>query len=578
MDKNVMDFKPWAGAALNDWENAADPLIITDMTKGNAIESLSDTLLYRTWKVIPYETLNGYRGNMVWAAPEADAPELSVELGISGWHAIFIGLFSAPEASTFAWIRLNTDCASVPRVNKNMDYFGNTEEVFFKVAKLAEGSKLHFSPQTTGMVSACGITHIKLIPLSETEVDMMMKDCSEFSSRTMTATYDGFSSIFYQSPRTHQEWLSQIEFMRGTDIGTLLLHSPGADKVIYPSKVGHLKGSHMRLMPRIGDRYFSEAIQEMERKGINPYKLLIDGAHEMGMKVHAGIRPAGWSIYEPFSDYWESPFYRNHLEWRCQDRNGDPVARMSFAVPEVRRHFIELLEEQITLGADGVHIAFNRGYPLILFEEASCELFHRKYGVDQRILDDSDARIIEWRSEIIILFMQEIRDMLDRLHESTHREKSFEISIMVLGNEKDNQQYGVDIRKLAEKRLMDEVFSYKWDFGGNAVIYDYSFFKDACKDRKIRCNFSTASYFDKNNYNKKLINQFIKNKVDGIAIWDADATDIFRWSVISRFGHIEESRWRMQNIDIENPPRTIWGFHQLGNQIRDGKYGPFWGG
>ena len=53
------------------------------------------------------------------------------------------------------------------------------------------------------------------------------------------------------------------------------------------------------------------------------------------MKVHVAIRPAGWSFFEPYSDYWESPFYQEHPEWRCVDRDGTPVDRMSWAVPEV---------------------------------------------------------------------------------------------------------------------------------------------------------------------------------------------------------------------------------------------------
>ena len=572
------NYQLWAGAAVSDWENASAPVFLTDMTKGNPPDSLSDTLQYGKWKVIPYETMNGYQGNMIWAAPEANAPEFSIDLGVKGWYAIFVGLFSAPEASTLAWIRLDRDVAPVPRVNENSIYCGNTEEVFFKAAELYENSSLHFSQQSTGLISACGITHIKLIPLSKDEVDTFQKDFSDLSKKTMAATFDGFSSIFYRSPRTSSGWLSNIEILRQTDIKTLIFHSPGADKVIYSSKIGHLKGSHLKLWPRTGDRHFVESINEMYSKGINAYKLLIDGAHEMGIKVHAGLRPAGWSIYEPFAEYWESPFYRDNPHWRCKDRDGTPVARMSFAVPEVRMHLVQLLEEQVTLGADGAHIAFNRGYPLVLFEEPALEIFINKYGEDPRNICESDPRILEWRADIVTMFIEEIRAMLDRIQQTLHREKRLELSIMVLGNEKDNTQFGVDVRRLSKQGLVDEVFSYKWDFGANSIMYDYQYFHNACSNNGVSCKFSTASYFAKDYYTKELISEFIDNNVDGIAIWDADATDIFRWSIISRLGHMEETKWRMENIDIEKPPRTILGFHRLGEQIRDGRYPPYWGG
>ena len=56
-----------------------------------------------------------------------------------------------------------------------------------------------------------------------------------------------------------------------------------------------------------GHRYFAEAVRELARKKINPVKVIIDGAHAAGLKVHVAVRPAGWSFVEPFTDFWETP-------------------------------------------------------------------------------------------------------------------------------------------------------------------------------------------------------------------------------------------------------------------------------
>ena len=45
-----------------------------------------------------------------------------------------------------------------------------------------------------------------------------------------------------------------------------------------------------------GHRYFAESVRTLARKHINPMKVMIDGAHSMGIKVHVGIRPGGWSF------------------------------------------------------------------------------------------------------------------------------------------------------------------------------------------------------------------------------------------------------------------------------------------
>jgi hypothetical protein len=47
---------------------------------------------------------------------------------------------------------------------------------------------------------------------------------------------------------------------------------------------------------------------------------------------------------------------------------------------------------------------------------------------------------------------------------------------------------------------------------------------------------------------------------------------------MSRFGHVEETRWRLENLDLARPPRAIRSFHKLGDQVRNGRFGPQWGG
>lgn len=323
----------WAGAVPHDWENEARSALRTDITRGARDSALSPTLRRGSWKVIPYETREGWSGKMVWAAPDADVPDLAIPLGVDGWFAISVGLFVAPECPTVAWLRLDGDPAGLRREAHVDVAYGSCEEVLFKVARLDEGSRLHVGPQRRGFTRPCGLTHVRLIPLSPAEIEQVQTDRADRSHRTMAATYDGFSSAYYRSPQTAEEWLREVELFRDTDFGTLLLHSPGADGVIYPSRVGHMRGAGAELFPRAGDRYFVEAIRETARNGINPLKVLIDGAHDAGLKVHVGIRPAGWTFVEPYVDYCVSPFYRENPLWRCVDRDGTPVARLSWAVP-----------------------------------------------------------------------------------------------------------------------------------------------------------------------------------------------------------------------------------------------------
>jgi hypothetical protein len=54
--------------------------------------------------------------------------------------------------------------------------------------------------------------------------------------------------------------------------------------------------------------------------------------------------------------------------------------------------------------------------------------------------------------------------------------------------------------------------------------------------------------------------------------------DMYEWAWMCRFGHVNETRWRLDNLDIEKAPRTIHRFDMLGGQIRNGRFGPHWGG
>jgi hypothetical protein len=570
--------QPWAGAALDDWKNAAKAVVISDLSKCEPPSALSDMVLRRNrWKVIPYRLDDGLEGKMVWAPPEANSPEISLTPGLEGWHAVFVGLFATLEAPTTAWIQLDGDRAPVPRYNKRADY-GNTEEVFFRAVRLRKDSRLLFSPQTTGVVSGCGITHVKLIPLTEEEARRAEADQKDRAHRVLAATNDGFSDMFHRSPRTESSLLSSVEVFKDTDFGTLILQAAGGDKVNYPSEVGNWWGSQTEVLPRVGDRHFVESARALADQKINPIHALTKHAQEFGMQVHVSFRPAGWSFFEPYCDYWESPFYREHPDWRCEDRDGTPVTRMSWAVPEVRRHLIELQREMIRFGADGVNILFTRGYPLVLYEKPARELFEKKYQVDPREIPESDPRIAEFRTAVVTKFFEELRAMLDaeqNLRGSVAKRLS--LSVLINGsaeNGADDVVYGVDLRRLIGAKLVDEVFT-EHGFGAKAKEFNLSFLREVCESKHIP--FSPGIYRSGTRYAAELP-KYYASGARGLTVWDAEADDIYEWCWMTRFGHADETLWRIANLNLKKPPRTIRTFHRLGDQVRNGRFGAHWGG
>ncbi len=569
----ISTIPPWVSTQSADWANAKRGVMLADMSKCESASALSATMKRRHWKTIPYELIGGQKGVMIWASQETNAPPVRVRLGVKGWYAIYVGVFSGAETPSLAWIKLSTDPAPVSRQNSNTDYYGNVQDAFFKVAELKGDETVQVAQQSSGYKVGCGVAFVKLIPLTPTEVAGWQADRNRQAHRGMTVTCDGFSFIYYRRPTTAEDLLAEIEPLRNTDVDTLILQSFGADKVSYPTKVGHMPGQKMDdyLVP--GHRYFSEAVRELARKQINPVKVLIDGAHDAGIKVHVGIRPAGWSFVEPFTDFWETPFYKQHPEWRCEDRDGTPVTRLSWAVPEVRKHLVDLLSEMAGFGADGAHVVFNRGYPLTLYEKPFVDLFLKQHGIDPRKLEESDPHIAHLRSDIVMTFFREVRLALDQEQSRRKNGKRLVISAMLLGNEPDNLQYGVDVRRLVAEGLLDEISIYPYDFGARKGGFDMKFFREVCGPKGIPFRPAPVGSDPKGLLEQSL--SFYEQGADGIAFWDASDPDINRWSLISRLGRTAEMRARLRD-GIRK--QTYYFFHRLGDNVMNGRYGPIWGG
>jgi cytochrome c-type biogenesis protein CcmH/NrfG len=78
----------------------------------------------------------------------------------------------------------------------------------------------------------------------------------------------------------------------------------------------------------------------------------------MGIDIHISMRPAAWQGPPPFEDFFTSDFYDAHPEWRCLDRDGTPVTRMSFAIAEVRQHLLGIFREVLRADPREVQVVY----------------------------------------------------------------------------------------------------------------------------------------------------------------------------------------------------------------------------
>ena len=260
------------------------------------------------------------------------------------------------------------------------------------------------------------------------------------------------------------------------------------------------------------------------------------------------------------------------------DRDGTPVARMSFAVPEVRAHLVDVLREALQFGGDGVNIIFVRGVPYILWEQPFCRLFQERFGQDARAVPEDDPRITDLRVELMTRFMAEVRAMLDQEAARRGDGRRLEISAFVLANEADNRKYGIDVRGWVEKGLLDEVSPYLGAGGGTASDYDLGFFADACGSKGVPWRPTIIAWAAPGPQEMMATAlRYYEAGASGITFWDGNSltTRTDTWAVVSRLGHVDELRERVAQ---QGAPKTVtYPLHRIGDFIMDGRYGVMWG-
>ena len=179
----------------------------------------------------------------------------------------------------------------------------------------------------------------------------------------------------------------------------------------YPTQVGTFGMGDTVDYGRKVDVEIAAALKRLLKERPNFVKDLMAYVHSLGMEFHASIRTG--AFYMPGFPC-RSTFYAGHPEYHCRLRNGTEVERLSLAEPEVRRHWLELINEMMDLGCDGIHLILSRALPFVLFEPAFCSLFEKKFGMSPLELQETDERIQQMREEIVTAFMRDIRAVLDR--------------------------------------------------------------------------------------------------------------------------------------------------------------------
>jgi hypothetical protein len=510
------------------------------------------------WKLVPFETAE-WKGTALSIYGATNPPAVRLPLAERGWHAVYVGLATTSGGFNIGGNGIRARLAGEPvfkRLANNLALLPNRraviQECFLTVAEL-KGQPVEIAPLPGLPATVC---YVRTVPLTGEEVKAARAPSPH---RTSIATFDGHSWIWPFKPTSAEELAEEFRGFEDSDVGKWWFQVTGSDLVCYPSQVGSYPGQGTEDFPTGAYAAYTKSLETLFKKGVNPLKVARDAAKAQGAEFHVMLRPGGWAGSMPYEETFSSRFYAEHPEWRCIDRDGTLTFYMSYAVPEVRRHLIEIFRETLELQPEGVGFLFNRGMPLMLWEDAFRQRFKAMHGAEARSVEDDDPRIHATRAAIMTDFMLEVRTLLDETAARQGRRERYKISLGTFAKEADNQRWGLALPNWIRRGLVDDLattwFAYHTSFEKTPGQVDMDYYRRITQGTQTRAYPMVIAW--KTGKPKELCAKaaaWLEQGDPGIAIWDPqvhkgwpDSSPGNVFDVLGHLGHRDDlRRWAKQ--------------------------------
>ncbi len=461
-----------ASEQYSDTWLSGEPVYLADLDRCLPADALSSFPTRGRWRMLDYDT-DDFSGVMLLAGPETAAPEITYPLNVTGWHAVSVGVFPHYEEGSEVLVRLSGDdtFSMLRRVNEEMTVHELTiQQMFWRVADLTD-QDLVFGQIAYELSSGGGIgsvespsaqvAYVKLVPLTDTEVQSYLSDRSTKRNKRLFAHNDAHGVHFSYKPTNAEHVRRHVEAYRDTDFGKLCWEAAGGDLLQYLGKTGrHSTFDGLQDFGPQGYRKLAESWRTFRDAGVDPFEVALEHTHELGMEFHAGYRMTGF-YYPPPIDYFNhgASFYKYHPELRSIDRDGGAAPRMSYAFPAVRDYVVSVFREIAQYDVDGISLLYNRRPPYVDYDPPIVEGFKQETGQNPREIDDADPDWLSYRARTMTRFMREVREAMDDEAKRQGRRK-IEISAVVMGSEEENLYNALDLKAWISQGLIDTLVPY----------------------------------------------------------------------------------------------------------------------
>ena len=388
-------------------------------------------------------------------------PEIKIELGLTGWYAIWLGIPSIYLKPVMANpsgidIAINEDIfvhigpERGARKGKLMGSENSEIMCFFKCAYL-DGAVIRLRvpygthlPYPVGLVRAL-ISSIKLIKLNDSQVQDWRKDISEWSNKKLIAVHDGFSPYWNATPGNEID-ARYVESYRDSDVKIIMLQTPCTGVASWPSKVTTLVGEGLNdeewAGRRYGDRKVHEYIKWAVDNGQEGFKVMPEYCRKYGMEFHLSIRTNLFFSENSQTNKFGSALekYLNGIWWlQHPELRIEGSLKLDYSKKEARAFIIDIICEIASkYDIDGINLDFTRWPPV--------------FDTDKH--DDNVA----------LIFIKEIKVAVSKIE--SQKNKKFQLSICAVEGYHSNltlNEQKINLDKLLRSGLIDFVCIEAWD-------------------------------------------------------------------------------------------------------------------
>jgi hypothetical protein len=545
-------------ASSDAW--AAEPTVICDMGRCTPGALLSTAETKGKWRLLPYEA-DGLAGRMISAASYITAPEIRLPLKVSGWYSVYVGYWNpyyVYDGGVVVKVKLSSDKAFTRFKDPTSVFDPNAEylqEAFFKHADLT-GEDLIIGKVNGPLAQSCHVAYVKLVPLTQTQVEQIRADRARRETRSLVATIDGMSYYFANEYRTREQLYELVERYRYSDVGKVILAVGGGDTLWYSgSKYGRQYSgddSRTRLVDAAksmpsqyvwSEKVMRDSLHDLAAKGIDVQNTIAEHVHSMDLKFDIMFR-LGLSGYLPPLRSDRS-FVAQHPEFRQVMRDGTVVEKASFAFPEVRERTLALIREATErFDVDGVNLCFIRKPPFALYEKPVLDAFRAKYGEDARAVDPADPRLLAVQGSYVTDLLRQARRLIDELGKKKGRRLEFSAWAWP----------GWNVKAWIAEGLLDSVIGMD---DNDKVGMDQEYIRLG-KEHNCRLISDLAAHSPTPQY------AFAMHEagVEGYAYWDMDNVQDLpdAWAWLSRLGHADEVAKLKDRKPTRIRLRTIGGY------------------